>query len=330
MMTNNTFLSDCRKSICIFLLQLPFCVQAGTDDLTPQQLIQALSRATHELNYDGIFIYRHGRQSSTMRLIHKHGIDGEVERLISLTGPPREIIRNNKSVICIFPENQSVMVEKSHPYTLPLSQLHESVENLAPYYRFSIAGRDRVAGSEATILTVQPNDNYRYGYQLWIDDNNYLLLKSELKNESGLPLEQIEFTRLEVLASIPDEMLKPAITSDGYRRLDNTMQTTVTQADYGDWEVKWMPDGFAISKRERQSLASSSNEVDHLVYTDGMAIVSVFIEPVDIRSQFVPGLSRIGAVNAFARHANGVQVTVVGEVPPATVEKMAISVSHDN
>jgi len=328
-MTNNPLQFDCRKIIYIFLLQLPVHVLAGIDGLTPQQLVQQMSRATHELNYDGIFIYRHGRQLNTMRLIHKNGIDGEVERLISLTGHPREIIRNNKSVTCIFPDNKSVMVEKSHPYTLPLTQLHESVENLTPHYRFSISGQDRVAGNETTIVTVQPNDNYRYGYQLWIDNNSHLLLKSELKNESGYPLEQIEFTKLDVLKSIPDEMLIPALT-EGYTRFDNTGQHTVTQNHYGYWQVKWMPDGFTMSKDERQPLVAGTTEVEHMVYTDGMAIVSVFIEPVDIRAQFVPGLSRIGAVNAYGRHANGFQVTVVGEVPPATVEKMAISVSHNN
>ena len=91
-----------------------------------------------------------------------------------------------------------------------------------------------------------------------------------------------------------------------------------------------MPDGFAMNKRESQSLAASSNKVDHMVYTDGMAMVSIFIEPINIHSQFVPGLSRIGAVNAFARHTNGLQITVVGEVPPTTVEKMAISVTNEN
>ncbi|MBF8268964.1 MAG: hypothetical protein HW411_1445 [Gammaproteobacteria bacterium] len=329
-MTNNSLLSDCRKSICLLLLQIPVHTLAGIDGLSPQQLVQQMSRATHELNYDGIFIYRHGRQLNTMRLIHQNGSDGEVERLVSLTGHPREIIRNNKSVTCIFPDNKSVMVEKSHPYTLPLTQLHESVEKLTAYYRFSISGQDRVAGIEATIVTIQPNDNYRYGYQLWIDNTNHLLLKSELKNESGYPLEQIEFTKLDVLQSISDEMLTPAIASDGYTRFDNTGQNTVTQNSNGYWQVKWMPDGFAMSKREKVPYSANSTEVDHMVYTDGMAMVSVFIEPVDLRLQFVPGLSRIGAVNAFARQANGFQVTVVGEVPPATVEKMAVSITNTN
>ena len=331
-MKNNFQVFDCRASLCFILFQLAFYVEAAADDLTPQQMVDRMSRATHELNYDGIFIYRHGRQSDTMRLIHKNGSNGEIERMVALTGHPREIIRNNKSVTCIFPDNKSVLVEKSTPYSLPMTQPPDSADKLNAYYRFSIAGHDRVAGNHATIVSVQPNDNYRYGYKLWIDNDNHLLLKSELKNQSGYPLEEIEFTKIDVVGSIADDMLAPAIASDGFSRFDNTARSASAQAagNYGSWDVKWMPDGFTKSSHAKQPLSSSSVEVDHMVYTDGMAIISIFIEPIDNHSHFVPGLSRVGAVNAYIREANGFQVTAVGEVPPTTVEKMALSVINNH
>ena len=329
-MTNSLNPHIDRLFICILLFQIPAFVLAGDNVLTPQQLVTRMSRATHELNYDGIFIYRHGRQLDTMRIIHKNGSNGEVERLVSLTGHPREVIRNNSSVTCIFPDNKAIIVEKSRPYDYPLAELLEPVDAIAKYYRISVSGRDRVAGKAATIVTIQPKDNYRYGYQLWIDKKDYLLLKSELKNESGYPLEQIIFTKLDVLNSVPDALLKSSVSGKGFTRYDNTRQDAVSKEAVNHWRVKWMPNGFALSNNEMHAFTADGHEVDHMVYTDGVAMVSVFIEKVRRRSQFVPGASKMGAVNAFTSHTNNYQVTAVGEVPPSTVEKMAVSVVNGN
>ena len=326
----NSTMPNYRLFLCILLLQIPAYALAGENDLTPQQLVTRMARATHELNYDGIFIYRHGRQLDTMRIIHKNGSDGEVERLVSLTGHPREVIRNNSSVTCIFPDNKAIIVEKSRPYDYPLAELLEPVENIARYYRISVTGRDRVAGNAATIVTIQPNDNYRYGYELWIDKKDYLLLKSELKNESGYPLEQIIFTKLDVLDSVPDALLKPSVSTAGFTRHDNTKLNPVSKEPVNHWQVKWMPNGFTLSNNELHAFTADGHEVDHMVYTDGVAMVSVFIEKVRQRAQFVPGASKMGAVNAFTSHMNNYQVTAVGEVPPSTVEKMAVSVVNGN
>lgn len=330
MKTNSFILPDCRLFFCIVLLQLPAYVLAGENDLTPQQLVNRMSRATHELNYDGIFIYRHGSQLDTMRIIHKNDNNGEVERLVSLTGHAREVIRNKNSVTCIFPDNKAVIVEKSRPYDFPLTELLAPIENITKYYRISVTGNDRVAGNAAIVVTIQPNDNYRYGYQLWIDENDYLLLKSELKNESGYPLEQIIFTKLDVLGSVPDELLKPSVSEKGFTRYDNTALNPGSRAEVNNWQVKWIPDGFTLSNHEQNAFTADGTEVDHMVYTDGVAMVSVFIEKVRQRSEFVPGPSKMGAVNAFTSHTSGYQITAVGEVPSSTVEKMAVSVVSGN
>lgn len=325
-MTNSPILPNCRLILCIFLLQIPAYALAANNGLTPQQLVGRMSQASHELNYDGIFIYRHGRQLDTMRIIHKKGPDGEEERLFSLTGHPREVIRNKNSVTCIFPANKAVIVEKSRPYDFPLEQLLEPVSSIAKYYKMSISGKGRIAGIPATIVTIQPNDNYRYGYQLWIDNKNSLLLKSELKNESGYPLEQIIFTKLDVVDSIPDKLLKPSISGKGFTRYDNTMLNQSSGINIHNWKVGWTPGGFTMSNNGQNAQSASGKNVDHMVYTDGVAMVSVFIDKMKNNSQFIPGASKMGAVNAYTSRAGAYQVTAVGEVPPTTVEKMAVSV----
>ena len=324
-MTNNRFRIPFLILASIVLISSGSAARGQDSDLSPQQLINNMSRATHALNYDGIFVYRRGNQINTMRIIHKNGGDGEMERLVSLTGHPREVIRNRDTVTCIFPDNKSVMVEKSRNSQLMSTQLPQPIETISDFYRFTYVGPERVAGRTSRVVTIQPRDNYRYGYQLWIDEDSYLLLKSELKNASGFPLEQIMFTKLDVLDSVPDELLQPSNTGQGFKWY-NSMPLEADEGFAHYLNVRWIPDGFRMSNREVQSIASSSNPVDHIVYTDGMAMVSIFIEKLKNRSDFIQGPSRMGAVNAFARMANGYQVTAVGEVPQATVQKMAISV----
>ena len=288
-----------------------------------QNLINSMSRAARDLNYDGVFIYRRNREMDTMRLIHRAGSGGELERLVSLTGMPREVIRDNQSVTLIFPDDQAVMVEKSRPRKLG-AQLPEPIERIAAFYAFTVDGQDRVAGRDAWVVNITPRDLYRYGYQLWIDKEHNLLLKSELRNKTGMPVEQIMFTQLEVRESIPDELLKPAMSGQGYTWYHQASAEERADSGAGVWRVTWMPEGFAMSNHEKQSLVASGDPVDHLVFTDGLASVSVFIEKLHDVPQIGP--AQMGGVNAFARFTDGFQVTAVGEVPQSTVQRMANSV----
>ena len=323
---NNFLRKPGRVTLSCFLIFLSTLTCAGEDDLTPQSLINLMSRATHELNYDGIFIYKRGRQMDVMRVLHKNGENGEVERLVSLNGYQREVIRNNKTVTCIFPDNKEVIVEKSHPQALLSAKLSAPVTNVSNNYYFSFASPDRIAGHDTYVVVINPKDNYRYGYRLWIDMDNHLLMKSELKNTTGFSLEEIIFTKLDVLAAIPDELLEPSLQEEGYTWYNSAALNTQDSEGITGWNVNWMPEGFTKTEHEFHPLATSLSPVDHFVFTDGMAMVSVFIEKIKQRSQILTGPSRIGAVNAFSRLAGGYQVTVVGEVPQVTVQKMAISV----
>ena len=300
------------------------------DPLSAQQLINNMSRALSTLSYDGIFIYRRGQQMDTMRLIHKSDDKGESERLISLTGSPREVIRNNQSVTCIFPDDKSVMVEKSRPRNL-VSPLPEAIETVASNYTFTIAGEDRVTGRQAWVINIIPKDQYRYGYQLWIDKENNLLLKSELRSKSGVPLEQIMFTQLDVKDTIPDDLLKPSLSGANYTWHENSPGTVSKKLGESRWKVTWMPAGFSMEDYERHSSDDDSDSsVEHLVYTDGIAMVSVFIEKLRKELAVSIGPARVGGVNAFARFSDGYQVTAVGEVPQTTVQGIANSVVADH
>lgn len=304
---------------------MPFVALAqGTD---ARQLLEKMTEAYRTQNYEGVFVYRHDSRMDAMHIIHQANGSNERERMIALTGPAREVIRNNKSVTCIFPDDQAVLVEKSRPYKLPSAQLALSLEKLGENYAFTLAGEDRVAGHDAQIVAIQPRDRFRYGYRLWIDKDSHLLLRSELIGEQGKPLEQFMFTRLEIREQIPDSKLEPSITGTDYTWYENSDDLHNDSVD-DNWQVGWLPNGFSITNRSDELLADSPRPVKHLVFTDGLAMVSVFVEKISGDSGILIGPSKRGAVNAFAREADGHQVMVVGEVPLITARQVANSVSY--
>lgn len=318
------------RSACFVILTLLFLQPAAAEDATSaraQELINSMSRAVRERNYDGTFIYLRHRQMDSMRLIHKADQGGEFERLVSLTGMPREVIRDDRSVRCIYPDDEAVVVEKSRPRKY-VAQLPEPVERIAPYYLFTLDGEDRVAGRDAWVVNIQPRDAFRYGYRLWIDKESMLLLKSELRDKSGFPLEQIMFTELRVLETVPDELLQPGVSGQNYTWYHSASSTERGEDVREDrWIVSWMPSGFSMNEHERQALVASGKPVDHMVFSDGLASVSVFIEQLDGEGEMAVGLSRMGGVNTYAKYLGDFQVTAVGEVPPATVQRIANSVA---
>ncbi len=317
-----------RLSTTVAFLLALFSPYSFAEDGIQQarELINQMSAAGRELNYVGIFIYRRGNHMDTMRLIHKSNGEGEVERLVSLSGHAREVIRDKNGVTCTFSDNQSVIIEKARPRKYLSGQILESIEKIVPYYNFIVVAEDRVAGRDTWVVNVMPKDHYRYGYQLWIDKASRLLLKSELKTLTGNTIEQVMYTQINITDSIADELLEPELVGDNFSRSEYSYDNTNTGVTDSKWSVKWLPEGFSMSEHETQTISSNKMPMDHMIYSDGLAMVSVFIEKLEAKSGTEPGLSRMGGVNAFATIANGYQVTVVGEVPQATVQQMALSV----
>jgi len=311
--------------LCLASGGLSQTVAAGQPDA--RQLLDRMTEASRSLNYDGVFVYQRGSHMDAMRIIHKAGQGSERERLISLTGHAREVIRNDESVTCIFPDDQAVIVEKSRPHKLLSSQFPQQVAELADSYTFMVEGSDRVADRDAHIVAIKPRDRYRYGYRLWLDKKTGLMLRSDLIGEQGRSLEQFMFTHLEVLEEISDQQLQPTITGVNYSWYENP-DDVHTRIEDAEWNVNWMPAGFTISDRADELLADSPRPVHHMVFSDGLAMISVFVEQIGNENGVLIGPSKLGAVNAFARKADGHQIMVVGEVPLVTVRQMADSVSY--
>jgi sigma-E factor negative regulatory protein RseB len=307
---------------------------AGETPDTPQRSLDRMTRAAQSLNYDGTFVYSNGAKMQSMRIIHRSGEEGERERLVALSGAARDVIRDRERVTCILPDSQSVVVAKSRPREFPHSKLFDSDTGFARFYTMGVRGGGRIAGRHTRLVTVEPRDDFRYGYRLWLDRDTDLLLKSELVDENGDVAEQLVYTNIELPESIPDELLEPEISGVGYTwyRDDEGGADASGAASRGtvepSWYPGWLPEGFTMSDLARDPILASRDPVEHLVFSDGLASLSVFIERLSTAGKPLDGLDSMGAVHAYGSMVDDFQITVVGEVPAATVTRVAGSITR--
>lgn len=311
----------------VLLVLLPQHVLAsGKSTPDPRALLDKMARAVKTLNYEGTFVYVHGAQIEAMHLIHRTDKHGERERLVSLAGSAREIIRENDLLTCILPDSRRVVVEKSRPKKYLPTGLLEITDKLESYYEFKNLPEGRMTGRAANVIAIIPKDLYRYGYRLWLEKENGLLLKSDLVNENGEPVEQVMFVSLKVLDEIPADRLKPATSGEDFQwyQPKETHHASESERQNG-WKVTKLPGGFTMSMHANHGLPTAAMPVEHLIFTDGLSSISVFIEKPG-KSNMLKGVSRMGAVNAFGTQVSGHHVTVVGEVPQAAVKLVGESV----
>ncbi|NIP48041.1 MAG: hypothetical protein GWN21_18660 [Gammaproteobacteria bacterium] len=295
----------------------------------PQRHLDRMAKAAQTLNYDGTFVYRNGATIQSMRIIHRFGSDGERERLVALSGAAREVLRDRERVTCILPDSHSVVVAKSRPRTFPHSKLFESDRRFQRYYAMSVQKGERIAGRHTELVAVAPLDRFRYGYRLWMDRDTGLLLKSELIDEHDAIVEQIVYTNIELPATISDELLEPEISGAGYtwyRDEAPAPSSSPQSPGASQWSPEWLPDGFELHDHAHNPIVEGREPVEHMVFSDGLASLSVFIERLDSTARPLDGPSSMGALNAYGSMVKGFQVTVVGEVPGATVERVALSI----
>ena len=299
--------------------------------------LEQMLRSTQTLSYEGTFIYVQGPHLEAMRIVNGGGTEGQQRRrLYSLSGPPREIMVANNSVICLLPKQHTTFVGSEYPRSpFPLS-IPRELGRLESHYALEMVGKDRVAGLDAQIIAIKPHDAWRFGYRLWLDRRNGIVLRSALLDEKGYPVEQLMFTDLQVKPQIEDAAFTssalPAATtaaeaSPNPKGADSPIGEPVTRSA---WRIDQLPEGFVKVSHNRFTKAPSHPPTEHLVFSDGLATISVFVEKLDGTPPLLQGSSQMGSMNAFGTVVSGHQILVVGEVPAATVQRIAIAIQPDS
>jgi sigma-E factor negative regulatory protein RseB len=305
------------SSACL-ALALAGCAAVASAENAHDWLLR-INQAARTLNYDGTFVYQHDGQLETLRIVHR--VDGgrTQERLVSLTGPAREIIRTDKEVSCYLPDEKSVMVEhrKADDTGFP-RLLPERLAEIEQHYAIQVGKVARISGRVAQQVSVKPRDDYRYGYHFWADRDTGLLLQADLLDtEDGL-IERFLFTHVAIGGPIPPKAVQPETDVRDFTWHRAAQAEPAGAAE--TWQAQKLPPGFRLTSHRTRPGTARKNPVEHLVYSDGLATVSVFIE------KFLPnempemkGLSHMGAVHAFGVRWGDYQITAVGEVPADTV-----------
>lgn len=302
---------------------------ANAGDREARQWLERMSEALATRNYEGRFFHLRDSRRESMRIYHRVDKGKVTERLVSLDGSGREIIRNQSEVICYLPDRRTVLVEKRTDDNTLLAAVPAYNEELEAHYNIERGPFTKALGRRTQVINVTPRDQFRYGYRLWLDDETAMPLKSQLCDREGNVIEQILFAELNFRDRIPADSLKPSISGEGFRWIRQDAQPQLAAGQVGGWGVIRLPAGFRLTAWRIQLIAGSNVPVQHLVYSDGLASVSVFIEPTDPQAQPMKGLAKVGAAFAFSRPMDGHQVTAVGEVPPVTLEAIAASVTKE-
>lgn len=315
-----------RVRVLPFLL--PVSAAMAQTDASALQWLQRIYTATQTLSYTGTFVYHQGQQVETSRITHIVEASGPRERLEALDGVPREIIRTRDEIVCYLPASMTVKIDKqpgqqAFPAVLP-AQVKELTEN----YNITRGEVERVGGYTCQTIALEPRDRMRYGHRLWADVNTGMLLKAKTFNEKKETVEQFAFTQLQIGGNINRDQLKPRFSraSRGWR-VEDSGATNAHLAEAG-WTIRTKPPGFRTVTELIRTLGGTSG-VGHIVLSDGLAVISVFIEPAASKRP-VPqaGLVRQGAINVYMRPVGAYWVTAVGEAPAESVKYIANAVEY--
>jgi sigma-E factor negative regulatory protein RseB len=308
------------------------------DGREAQSWLRKIHSTAQKLNYSGTFVYQQANQMRTSRITHVLDGKNEVEKLEILDGKPREYIRNNEEVICYVPELKTLLVEKRITHDVFPAILAANPIDLTEFYSVKMAETGRVAGYDCQSIVLEPKDNLRYGYKLWAEKSSGLLLRAQTLNEKREVVEQIAFTQI-LIGNVDRNRVKPSITNTNGWHVENAV---MSQISLSGWSVKALPPGFKkirevkrmVSDASAPNSASSVNaqanvlpnqrEVAQMVFSDGLAAISVFIEPGS--QSRTEGSIHQGALNIIGKRQGDFWLTIVGEVPSAAIKQVANSI----
>jgi sigma-E factor negative regulatory protein RseB len=308
---------------CAAALVISAMAAAADDD--PRYWLARTDQALSKLNYEGVFVHEHGGETETLRVIHRVGNDGVSERLLSMDGSGREFIRRGTQLTCYLPDKHTVLVERSSDAGLLLASLPRLETSAIEQYQITELTRTRTSGRPVRVIAITPMDEMRYGYRLWVDEASAMPLKTQLRSRSGDVLEQLVFTDLRLPVRIADSELQPAVDARNYRWVHQDADSADSVTLSVSWQAGLLPPGFRMTTSARQVLPGGP--VEHLVFTDGIASVSVFVEiGHEAIGSTHDDAARLGTSSAYSTVVQGYRVTAVGEVPPDTVRAIALSI----
>jgi sigma-E factor negative regulatory protein RseB len=311
-----------RRAVLLLILVSISGAAFAEDSPQAREWLERMTTAMSQLSYQGTFVYVRGDAVETMRITHVTDESGVRERLYSISGPRREVIRDRKGVRCVLQDSASVVEDQvvASSYFPELPPTVIDGENSG--YTLETGGEARIAGHTARRVTISPKDDYRYGYDFWLEEQTGLLLKWVLFDAGHQPIAKLMFTDFQMGSSVNLSELESGSRDEDFVEMKTfSLQKTVITQSSPRWQPANLPPGFNLASHSHKTGAEGIYE--HMVYSDGLAAVSVYVEQQGDDAGLKPGESQLGTNNAYSTTEGSLQITVIGEVPAITVKAIA-------
>ncbi len=313
--------------LCVSCFQASSTFAAALIEQTPTQTHDVLSRvqsAAQTLTYEGLFAYQENGAMHSMRIIHRFDGKNQQERLIELDDAPREYLRFNNVVQCLIPDQKTILIEPAAGRRFPdlaVGDMHAVLKN---YTLWLDPKPHRVAGRTCQRYDIKPRDNQRRAYTMCVDTETNLLLKSQVINTQGQVIEQISFSEIKIGGEISDQAFLPNGSTEGWQVIES-VQKPIDLKVLG-WKV--LPVAGFEQQMQMSRMLVPNEWVHQVVLSDGLAVVSIFIEPHQPLQADVTSMKsgQIGSVNMQTKQVEDYLITVLGEVPPETISQVIKSI----
>jgi sigma-E factor negative regulatory protein RseB len=316
-----------RNALLLFacVASLAFSAKAAESLISdPLDRLYHSQSAVQKLEYSGTFVYQQGSQVRTSRITRMRTAKYVIEKLEVLDGQSQEYVRNGEEIIHYFPAERRIVVEhRGSERSFPDISFTNPREILR-YYTARQLGMDRVAGRDVLGFALEPRDGLRYGYRFWSDRESGLLLRAQTLSEKGEIIEQIAFTQLSIGKVRPSQVKTSHANTRGWR----TENSSAAEKEPSGWKAGWLPGGFKPVRAVKRVMGRPENageprEVVQLVFSDGLAGISVFIEAWSPRHESLP--VQQGSLNMLGKRHGKFWLTIVGEVPLVSIRQIAES-----
>jgi len=300
-----------------------FIVPAHADEA--QDWLTRLGQAEQQQSFHGTFVYERNGSFSTHNIWHRVQ-NGQVrERLLQLDGSAQEVVRIDGRTQCVSGTLIAGLGDSPNAAARALDP-----KKLKNWYDLAVIGKSRVAGRDAVIVSLTPRDQHRYGFELHLDKKTGLPLKSLLLNDKGQLLERFQFTSLDT-DEIPSD--KDLLADADCKPINIASDKVSAAKTVQNWRSDWLPPGFELTSSSSHKDAQTKTQVSSLMYDDGLARFSVFLEPLngatvtDTRTQLGP---TVAVSRRLTTPQGEMMVTVVGEIPIGTAERIALSMRNND
>ncbi|WP_439114417.1 MucB/RseB C-terminal domain-containing protein [Hydrogenophaga sp.] len=327
------------RAAALVALVAGFCVplQAQTTPLATSESrsvnewLMRMHEASRQRAYMGTLVVSAGSSMSASRIWHVCDGEQQMERVDTLTGAPRTTIRRNNEVITFVPETKTAWVEKRESLGL-FPELLRTPSNVIPeFYGVNEVGTERVAGYLADVVEIQPKDALRFGFRIWSEKKTGLVVKLQTLGEQGAVLEQVAFSELQLDAPVSmGKLTRLMKDTKGYDVQRPVLKKTTAEAE--GWRLKEPVPGFlpmsCHTREVPEAAAGGASAPMQWVFSDGLASVSLFVEPYDDQRHGKEKATVSGATHSLTRRVGAYWLTALGEVPTATLRRFAYALER--